>query len=310
MNRSSLTRYAWLSIAAAVFTIGLKTTAWLITDSVGLLSDALESLVNLAAAIFALVMLTVAARPPDDEHMFGHDKAEYFSSGMEGGLIVVAAVGIAVPAISRLITPQPIEQVNIGLILSAVAGVVNLAVGRILLKAGRTHNSITLEADARHLMTDVWTSVAVLGGVAAVVLTGWQRLDPIIALLMAAHIVGSGIRLLWRSAHGLMDRALPAEQMAQIEEILEKYCTGNVRYHALRTRQSAGRSFVSVHVLVPGKWSVQEGHDLVEQMEQEIRTVLPTTVSTFTHIEPVEDPASWHDIELYRDDENTTTETP
>lgn len=309
MERSSLKRYAWLSIAAAVFTIGLKTSAWLVTDSVGLLSDALESLVNLAAAVFALVMLTVAARPPDEEHMFGHDKAEYFASGVEGALIVVAAVGIAIPAINRLVTPQPIEHVNLGLILSGIAGVVNLVVGRILLKAGRAHNSITLEADGHHLMTDVWTSVAVLGGIGAVVLTGWDRLDPIIALLMAAHIVSSGVRLLLRSAHGLMDRALPPEQMAQIEAILDRYCTGDVSYHALRTRQSAGRSFVSVHVLVPGEWTVQEGHDMVEKMEREIRTVLPTTVSTFTHLEPVEDPASWHDVELYREDGNAPTGT-
>ena len=304
MNRSSLAKYAWLSIAAALFTIGLKTAAWLITDSVGLLSDALESLVNLAAALFALVMLTVAARPPDEDHMFGHDKAEYFSSGVEGGLIVVAAVGIAVPAINRLISPHPIEQVNLGLLLSGIASVVNLVVGRIVLNAGRKHHSITLEADGRHLMTDVWTSVAVLSGVGAVVLTGWDRLDPIIALAMALYIVGSGIRLLWRSAHGLMDRALPAEQMEQIQKILDGYCTDDVRYHALRTRQSAGRSFVSFHVLVPGNWTVQKGHDLVEQMERDIRSVLPSSVSTFTHIEPVEDPASWHDVHLYRDDDS------
>lgn len=303
MDRSSLKRYAWLSIGAALLTIGLKTSAYFITDSVGLLSDALESLVNLAAAIFALVMLTVAARPPDEEHMFGHDKAEYFSSGIEGGLIVVAAFAIAVPAVNRLIDPQPIDHVGLGLILSGIASIVNLVVGRILINAGKTHHSITLEADGKHLMTDVWTSVAVLTGVGAVVLTGWERLDPILALAVAAHIVGSGLRLLWRSAHGLMDRALPPEQMQEIEAILEKYCSDDVRYHALRTRQSGGRCFVSLHVLVPGDWTVQRGHDLVEAMEREIRLVLPTTVSTFTHIEPLEDPKSWHDVELYREDQ-------
>lgn len=301
MDRSSLTRYAWLSICAAVATIGLKAAAYFITGSVGLLSDALESLVNLAAAVFALVMLALAARPPDEEHMFGHDKAEYFSSGIEGGLIVVAAFGIAVPAVNRLMTPQPIEQVDLGLILSGIASAINLIVARVLLRAGRSHHSITLEADGRHLMTDVWTSVAVMISVGAVVLTGWERLDPIIALAVAGHIVGSGARLLWRSAHGLMDRALPPEQMEKIEEILGRYCTDDVSYHALRTRQSGGRSFVSLHVLVPGAWSIQRGHDLVEKIEREIREALPTIVSTFTHLEPVEDPASWHDVDLYRD---------
>lgn len=273
-----------------------------------MLSDALESLVNLAAASFALVMLTLAARPPDEEHMFGHDKAEYFSSGIEGGLIIVAAVGIAVPAVNRLLHPQPIEQVDLGLILSGVASVINLVVARILLRAGRANNSITLEADGHHLMTDVWTSVGVLTGVGAVVLTGWQRLDPIIALAMAVYIVSSGARLLWRSAHGLMDRALPPAQMEKIEQILRNYCTDEVHYHALRTRESGGRSFVSLHVLVPGEWTIQQGHDLVEQMEQEIRDALPTTVSTFTHLEPAEDPTSWHDIDLYRDQQRPEQE--
>lgn len=301
MNRSSLRRYAWLSIAAALATIGLKASAYFITGSVGLLSDALESLVNLAAAIFALVMLTLAARPPDEDHMFGHDKAEYFSSGLEGGLIILAACGIAVPAINRLLSPQAIEQVDVGLILSGIASLINFVVARILLSAGRTHNSITLEADGHHLMTDVWTSIGVLGGVGLVVVTGWQWLDPVIALGMAAYIIITGVRLLLRSVNGLMDRALPPEQMEQIERILKNYCTDEVSYHALRTRQSAGRSFVSLHVLVPGNWSIQQGHDLVEQMEREIRNALPTTVSTFTHLEPAEDPTSWHDVDLYRE---------
>ncbi|MCB0711456.1 MAG: cation transporter [Ignavibacteriae bacterium] len=300
MNRASLTRYAWLSIAAAILTIGLKTGAWLITDSVGLLSDALESVVNLAAAIFALVMLTVAARPPDEDHMFGHDKAEYFSSGMEGGLIVVAAVGIAIPAVNRLFAPQPIEQVDLGLILSSCASVINLAVARILLRVGKRERSLTLEADGHHLMTDVWTSVAVLSGVGVVVLTGWDILDPLIGLAVALHIIGSGTRLVWRSAHGLMDKAIPDEQRGEVEVILGEYHQQGLHYHALRTRQSGGRSFVSFHLLVPGGWTVQQGHDLAEEIEEKIRAALPSGVSIFTHLEPIEDPLSWEDVELYR----------
>ena len=288
MDRTPLTRYAWLSIAAAVLTIGLKTGAWLITDSVGLLSDALESVVNLAAAIFALVMLTVAARPPDEEHMFGHDKAEYFSSGIEGGLIVVAAVGIAIPAFNRLFAPQPIEQV------------INLVVARILLRVGIQERSLTLEADGHHLMTDVWTSVGVLFGVGVVVLTGWHILDPLIGLAIALHIVGSGATLMWRSAHGLMDKAIPDEQRKEIEQILRTYHKEGIHYHALRTRQSGGRSFVSFHLLTPGDWTVQRGHDLAEEIEEKIRAALPLGTSIFTHLEPIEDPLSWEDVELYR----------
>ena len=275
MDRTPLTRYAWLSIAAAVLTIGLKTGAWLITDSVGLLSDALESVVNLAAAIFALVMLTVAARPPDEEHMFGHDKAEYFSSGIEGGLIVVAAVGIAIPAFNRLFAPQPIEQINLGMILSGCASVINLVVARILLRVGKQERSLTLEADGHHLMTDVWTSVGVLFGVGVVVLTGWHILDPLIGLAIALHIVGSGATLMWRSAHGLMDKAIPDEQRKEIEQILRTYHKEGIHYHALRTRQSGGRSFVSFHLLTPGDWTVQRGHDLAEEIEEKIRAALP-----------------------------------
>ena len=300
MDRTPLTRYAWLSIAAAVLTIGLKTGAWLITDSVGLLSDALESVVNLAAAIFALVMLTVAARPPDEEHMFGHDKAEYFSSGIEGGLIVVAAVGIAIPAFNRLFAPQPIEQINLGMILSGCASVINLVVARILLRVGKQERSLTLEADGHHLMTDVWTSVGVLFGVGVVVLTGWHILDPLIGLAIALHIVGSGATLMWRSAHGLMDKAIPDEQRKEIEQILRTYHKEGIHYHALRTRQSGGRSFVSFHLLTPGDWTVQRGHDLAEEIEEKIRAALPLGKSIFTHLEPIEDPLSWEDVELYR----------
>ena len=298
MSRRSLQKYAWLSIGAAVLTIGLKGSAWMVTDSVGLLSDALESLVNLAAAILALVTLTIAARPPDDEHMFGHDKAEYFAGGLEGGMIVIAAVAIAVPAIGRLSDPQPIPSLDVGLILSGIASLINFGVGRVLLRVGRRERSMTLEADGRHLMTDVWTSLGVFAGLGAVVLTGWEILDPILGLLVALHIVGSGVRLLRSAAHGLMDRAIPDEDLREIERILHSHRDDGIAFHALRTRQSGGRSFISFHVLVPGEWSVQRGHDLAEEIETEIRTALPPGAAVLTHLEPVEDPVSWEDVEI------------
>lgn len=302
MTRSTLTRYAWLSIAAALVTIGLKVWAWGVTGSVGLLSDALESLVNLAAAIFALMMLTIAARPPDDEHMFGHDKAEYFAGGVEGGLILLAAIGIAIPATNRLLDPIAIERIDLGLPLSALASIVNLVVARILLKVGRAERSMTLEADGRHLMTDVWTSIGVVIGVGLSVVTGVKILDPLIGLALTLYIAVTGIRLLRRSAHGLMDLAVTDEDRAEIESILADYEAKGISTHALRTRQSGGRSFIYFHVLVPGAWSVQQGHDLVEEMEERIRAALPAGASIFTHLEPEEDPLSWDDTELTRKD--------
>ena len=298
MSRSDLRKYAWLSIGAAVVTIGLKGGAWGVTGSVGLLSDALESLVNLAAAILALVTLSIAARPPAEEHMFGHDKAEYFAGGIEGGMIVVAAVTIALPAIDRLADPQPIPDLDIGLLLSGLASLVNLAVGRTLLRIGRSERSMTLEADGRHLMTDVWTSVGVFAGLGLAALTGWDVLDPILGLLVALHIVVSGVLLLYRSAHGLMDRAIPEEDHTLLVQILRSHRADGINFHALRTRQAGGRSFISFHLLVPGNWSVQKGHDLAEQIEHEIREKLPNGASILTHLEPVEDPVSWEDIEI------------
>jgi cation diffusion facilitator family transporter len=299
MTRPSLVRFAWLSVAAAVATIGLKTLAYLLTGSVGLLSDALESAVNLIGALFALAMLTVAARPADEEHAFGHGKAEYFASGLEGVLILLAAVSIAVAAVERLIAPQPLEAVGLGLALTAAASAINFGVARVLLNAGRRWHSIALEADAQHLMTDVWTSAGVIAGVAAVAATGWHRLDPVIALAVAANIVRAGIRLLRRSTAGLMDAALPALQHRAVIEVLERYKSRGLDYHALRTRQAGARAFVSVHVLVPGAWTVREGHDALERIEAEIRAALPHT-TVFTHLEPIEDPVSWHDVELDR----------
>lgn len=299
MVSPSLKRFAWLSIAAALATIALKTAAWWLTGSVGLLSDALESGVNLAGALMALAMLTIAAQPPDDDHAFGHGKAEYFASGFEGFLILAAAVGIAIAAVDRLLHPQPLAQVGAGLVVSVVASLINLATARALLAAGREHRSITLEADAHHLMTDVWTSAGVLVGVGAVALTGWLWLDPLLALLVAANIVWTGWQLLHRSASGLMDAALPAEQHAAVVAVLDRYRESGIDYHALRSRQAGARCFVTVHVLVPGAWSVQRGHDLLERIEADIRAALPHA-SVFTHLEPIEDPVSTHDIELDR----------
>jgi cation diffusion facilitator family transporter len=298
-SRSSLLRYAWLSIAAALVTIALKGAAWWMTASVGLLSDALESFVNLAAAAFTLYALALAARPPDEEHAYGYSKAEYFASGFEGTLILVAAGLITAAAIERLLHPRPLEQVGAGLAVNAAAAVVNLVVARILLAAGRAHRSIALEADARHLFTDVWTSAGVIAGVAAVAATGWLWLDPVLALAVAANILWSGLRLMRRSALGLLDRALPEPERRAIDAVLDGYRAQGLDFHALRTREAAGRSFVSVHVLVPGDWTVQRGHDAVEDIEARIRAAVPAA-TVFTHLEPRDDPASYRDVRLDR----------
>jgi cation diffusion facilitator family transporter len=298
-DRSRLTRYAWLSIATAVATILLKITAYLLTGSVGLLSDALESSVNLVAGVVALIVLTIAARPPDEEHAYGHDKAEYFASGVEGTLILLAAGTIGYTAVTRLFNPQPLEQVGLGLLITGVASLLNLVVARVLLQAGRQYRSVTLEADARHLLTDVWTSVGVIVGVAAVWLTGWTILDPLVALAVAAHILYWAFTLLRQSANGLMDAALPPEEIAQAEAILRRVLPEGTTYHALRTRQSGAQRFISVHIQAPGDWTVQRGHTLLEEVEMTlIREMAP--VSIITHIEPLEDPASWEDIALQR----------
>ena len=298
-DRSFLTRFAWLSIAAAIVTIALKSAAYLLTGSVGLLSDALESLVNLVGAIMALAMLTIAARPADEDHAYGHSKAEYFSSGVEGTLILIAAVSIIVTSIPRLITPKPLEQVGLGLVVSVAASLINLVVALILLQAGKRYNSITLEADAHHLMTDVWTSVGVFAGVGAVALTGWERLDPIVAFLVAANIIWSGVRIVRMSALGLMDTALSVDEQNLVRKALEQYTENGVEYHALRTRQSGSRRFVSVHIIVPGRWTVQRGHRLLESIEADIRNALQS-VTIFTHLESLNDPASWEDTDLDR----------
>lgn len=300
-QKNKLTRFAWLSVAAALATIVLKSAAYFLTGSVGLLSDALESGVNLVAALVALVALTVAALPPDEEHAYGHFKAEYFSSGVEGGLILVAAVTIVITAVNRLLHPQPLEQLNVGLVVSAVAAALNFAVARVLLRASQQYQSVALEADAHHLLTDVWTSAGVVLGVGAVALTNWQPLDAIIAVLVGIQIMVSGWRMLRKAALGLMDTALPAEEVGKITAVLDHYCQNGVTYHALRTRQSGRQRFVSCHIQVPGAWTVLRGHTLLEEIERDIRATLER-VTIFTHLEPREDPASWHDMLLNRDD--------
>ena len=299
MARPDLRRYAWLSIAAALATIALKSAAYLLTGSVGLLSDAIESLVNLVGAIMALSMLTVAARPADEDHSYGHSKAEYFSSGVEGTLILLAALSIAVAAVQRLLSPRPIDQVGLGLAVSVGASVINLVVALVLVRVGKRHHSITLEANAAHLLTDVWTSVGVIVGVVAVVMSGWERLDPIVALLVAANIVWTGTRIVRKSVLGLMDTALPAAELISVREALDSHTKEGVQFHALRTRQSGARRFVSFHVLVPGAWTVQRGHALLEDIEAQICASVPN-VTSFTHLESLDDPASWDDVELDR----------
>jgi cation diffusion facilitator family transporter len=299
MNHTRLFRLLWLSIAAAVATISLKTVAWLLTGSVGLLSDAAESVVNLVAAIVAMLALRVALKPADEEHAYGHAKAEYFAAGVEGSLIVIAALTIAATAVTRLFDPQPIESVGIGVAVSTGASLINLAVGYLLLTTGRRERSIVLEADGKHLMTDVWTSAGVIVGVIAVALTGWDILDPLIALAVAANIVVAGSGLVRRSAGGLMDRGLEAPELAAIHEALAPFEHDGVRFHARRTRQAGSRAFISLHVLVPGAWTVQQGHDVVEDIEAALRTHVPQA-TVFTHLEPAEDPRSFADTTLDR----------
>jgi len=293
---TNLERYAWLSVAAALATMGLKTLAWWLTGSVGLLSDAIESLVNLAAALLAVSMLRVAATPPDKEYPYGLSKAEYFSAGTEGALIVLAAAAIIATALPRLAAPQPLEAAGLGLGINVVASGINLAVALILLRAGKAHRSITLEADARHLMTDVWTSAGVVVGVALVFATGWLVLDPLVAIAVAANIVWQGVGLMRRSVAGLLDSAIPQEDRDAIHKIFTEYSRRyGVSFHALRTRRAAARRFISFHLLVPDEWSVAQAHRLSERIRE-----LLEGATIDTHIEPISDPASYDDQKLDR----------
>lgn len=298
-DRSLLVRYAWLSVAAAVSTMAIKFLAFWVTDSVGLLSDAMESTVNLVAAIGAVVALSIAARPADEDHEYGHAKAEYFSSFAEGTMIMVAAALIAWAAVDRLINPVQLERLGIGIAISVVASLINLAVAVVLMRVGRAKRSIALEADGKHLMTDVWTTAGVVTGVGLVALTGWEWLDPVIALVVAANIVAAGIRLVARSGRGLMDASLPPDQRSAITDVLERHTSANTLFHGVRTRASGHRAFMSVHVLVPGSWSVQRAHDFVETVEADLRSAVDD-LTVDTHIEPLEDPRSFADEGLDR----------
>ena len=294
---SSLTRFAWLSIGTAVATIALKTAAYFLTGSVGLLSDALESLLNLITAFTALFVLIVAARPADDDHAYGHTKVEYFAAGLVGALILLASVTIAWTAIQRLLMPVPLQDLGPGIAVSLLAGVLNLGVSRLLSKAGRQFESLTLQSEAKHLMVDVWTSAGVILGVAAVWVTGWQLLDPLIAILVAGNILHSGWQLVSRAVHGLMDASLPIGEQDLIRAVLDKYSEAD--FHAVRTRQAGARRFVSMHILVPGNWSVAKAHELAEMVESDLRAAL-VRLHVSTHVEPREDPRSYADLELDR----------
>ncbi len=286
-----------MSIAAAIVTISLKLAAYWLTNSVGLLSDAMESFVNLVTAIVALLALRIAVKPADEEYSFGYSKVEFFSSGFEGGMILIAAGSIAFTAIQRILHPQPLEQIGVGLLVSVVASLINLGVSRLLAQAGKRYGSITLEADARHLMTDVITTGGVIVGVGLVAITRLTVLDSVVAILVAAQIIFTGIRLLRQAYHGLMDVSLPAPEIRIIQDVLHTYETQGMKFHALRTRTAASRGFVSIHVLVPGQWSVRKSHKVAEQIEAEIRKQVPN-IAIFTHVEPIEDPMSIEDTRL------------
>jgi len=300
MQTESLKKFIYLSIAAAIATIALKSFAWYLTDSVGLLSDALESCVNLVAAIIALVMITIAEKPADEEHAFGHGKAEYFSSAIEGGMIVLAAFSIIWAAIPRVIHPQPLENVGIGSLIAIGASAINLVVALILLKNGQKNNSITLEADGKHLMTDVYTSAGVLAGIGLVKLSGWLVLDGIVAIGVALNILWAGYKMIRRSAMGLLDAGIPEADYLKLVKTLESLKLQNIEYHSLLTRQSGQRKFIELHVLVPGQWTIQEGHNSAEKIEKDIRDLFDGPVTVFTHLEPKEDPVSMHDIGIDR----------
>jgi cation diffusion facilitator family transporter len=291
--------YAFLSVAAGIVTLGLKLGAYWLTGSVGLLSDALESVINLVAAWVAVWALTVADRPPDTKHAFGHSKAEYFASATEGMLILLAAVGIGATAWGRLLHPHPLEHVWFGLAISVVAAGINGAVALILLRIGRRFRSITLVADAKHLLTDVWTTGGVVVAVALVGITDWFILDPLIALIVAANIIWTGLRLFRDTADGILDTAISESDQRIIEEILGAHRSEGVAFHALRTRTAGQRRFVSLHILVPGTWTVQRGHGLCEDIERKIVAALPKS-TVDTHLEPVEEPVAWDDEALDR----------
>lgn len=291
-------KFAWLSVATAIATIVLKTGAYFLTGSVGLLSDAAESGVNLVAAVVALIALQVAYRPADDDHQFGHSKAEYFSAAVEGAMIFAAAAFIIYTAVDRLLHPRPIEQLGVGLAISILASTLNGVVGLALIHAGRHNRSVTLEADGKHLMTDVVTSVGVVAALLLVWISGWEILDPIIALAVGVNILFVGVKLVRESTGGLMDLALPEADQATIDAILDSYRKpGEVDFHEIRSREAGRQRFVEFHMLVPGQWTVTRGHDLVEKVEMEIKAAL-TNTHISSHIEPREDHRAYDDVDL------------
>lgn len=310
-KQKSLMLYGWLSIAAAISTIVLKTYAYFLTDSIGLLSDAMESVINLVAATIMLFVLHIAAQPPDAKHPYGHEKVEYFSSGAEGVMILLAAISIGYSAWERLWNPQPLQQLDLGIGISVFASFINLIVAKILIYAGKKHRSITLESDGKHLMTDVWTTAGILLGIGAIMLANsfeesvnfaaqfgfkWEILDPMLAIFVAFNIVLAGLHLIQRTISGLMDAALPTQEQSEIIAVLEEFVTlHGIAYHALRTRCSGARRFMSVHILVAGNLTVQQGHDLVELIEQRIEAIF-NNIDIDTHLEPIEDPASWEHL--------------
>jgi len=298
-RRKRLIRVISVSITVAVLTIGMKLAAWLLTGSVGLLSDAAESVVNLVAAGVALIVILWSTRPADEDHTYGHEKADYLSAGLEGALILLAAVTIAYAAIERLIHPVELNSVGIGLAISAAASVLNLLAARLLIRTGEEETSLVLVADGRHLMADVITSAGVIVGVALVWLTGLERLDPVIALVVAANIIRTGTGLVSDSMSGLMDKALPKDELQKVSQVLDGFESDDIRFHALRTRRAGRRTFISIHVLVPGNWSVKQGHDLLERVEEDLRACFEQT-TVFTHLEPIEDPVSFADTGLDR----------
>lgn len=306
MKKTSLKKFMYLSILAALITIGLKFYAYYLTKSMGLFSDALESFVNLFAAVIALIMLHISERPADEGHAFGHTKAEYFSSAIEGGLIVVAAFSIIYSAIPRLLNPLPLENVSTGLLVSLSASLINLGVSLVLIKNGKKKHSLVLEADGKHLMTDVFTSVGVLIAILLVKILGEKFiiLDPIIAILVALNIIWTGYVLLKRSASGLLDASIPEDEQQKVTNYLETLSKKQIEYHSLMTRQAGQRRFISMHLLVPGAWTVQQGHDYCEEIENHIENMFEVPVTVSTHLEPVEDPISMNDIGIDRKKSN------
>ncbi len=288
-----------LSIAAAVLTIGLKATAYAVTGSVGLFSDALESGVNLLAAVAATFSLWYAHRPTDADHPYGHEKIEFFSSGLEGALVFVAGLVTAYYAVERLLVPKELQRLDLGVVLALVASAINFGVAMLLLRVGKRHGSIILEADGHHLMTDVLTSVAVVVGLGLVALTGWKPLDPLLALGVGLNILWTGFKLVRRSFDGLMDRAWPADELAEIRKVIRAALPPGTDFHRLRTRRAGRRKFLDFHLLVAGGLSVREGHAVAHHIEEQVTAAVPEAEVTI-HVEPIDERASWEEVELAR----------